>query len=596
MWLKCMLWGLILSSMGMSLAHDRPPNIVVMLADDAGWGDFSIHGNRTVRTPNIDALGQAGAVFERFYVCPLCAPTRAEFLTGRYHPRGGVTGVSLGRERLDLQETTLADSLRQAGYATGIFGKWHNGSQGGYHPLARGFQFFTGYTEGHWAEYFDPWLEHQGDVLRKSGYIVEICTDEALRFMERHVSQPFFCYLPFTTPHTPWSVPEDDWRRWRDRPILQSATMNELEDLDETRCALAMIEHQDRQVGRVLQKLRDLGLEEQTIVVYFSDNGPNTWRWNGNLRGRKGSTDEGGTRSICVLRWPGKIPAGRRVSTIAAAIDLLPTLLSLAGVTHVGQRPVDGQDLSPLLMGADVSWPERLLFSHNNGLVSVRGERFCLDAQGRLYDLVQDPGQTRPVNAEYPQIMAQLRSAVQIWRREVLGNERHPLPQPRQDLDPRPFPVGGQLFANTWLPARDARAVGNIQRSSPAPNSSYFVNWSDIDDHIVWQVEVKEAGTYRVTLYYTCSVADAGAELELCWHDRTLRGKVQQAYDPGVSWFQDTLPRPLAESPAKRFRALDLGTIDLTAGQGELRLRAVHIPGREVMHLRGMMLTRMTGI
>ncbi|HVW37112.1 MAG TPA: sulfatase-like hydrolase/transferase, partial [Pirellulales bacterium] len=325
------------------------PNVVVLLADDAGWGDYSHSGNRQVSTPNIDSIAAAGVSFERFYVCPLCAPTRAEFLTGRYYPRGGVRGVSTGQERLDLGEKTVANAFQAAGYATGAFGKWHNGSQWPYHPMARGFDEYFGYTAGHWGEYFDAPLEDNGRMIRSRGYIVDVCTDRALQFIEKNRDRPFFCYVPFTTPHSPWSVPEKDWLRFKDRPIMQRATDPAKEKIDETRCVLAMIENQDQNVGRLLAKLDELKLSENTIVVYFSDNGPNTMRWTGGMKGKKGQTDAGGVRSVCYIRWPGQLPAGSTVTPIAGAIDLLPTLTALAGVPRVGDKPLDGRDLSPLL-------------------------------------------------------------------------------------------------------------------------------------------------------------------------------------------------------------------------------------------------------
>ncbi len=160
-----------------------PPNIVIFLADDQGWGDLSATGNQNIRTPNIDSLARDGATFDRFFVCPVCAPTRAEFLTGRYHLRGGVRGVSTGQERLNLDEKTLADAFKAAGYATAAFGKWHNGSQWPYHPNARGFDEYYGFTSGHWGEYFEAPLEHNGQPVRGHGYVADDFTDHALAFI-----------------------------------------------------------------------------------------------------------------------------------------------------------------------------------------------------------------------------------------------------------------------------------------------------------------------------------------------------------------------------------------------------------------------------
>ncbi|MCB1089215.1 MAG: arylsulfatase, partial [Verrucomicrobiae bacterium] len=393
-------WSILTLSgiFGSLAASAAPPNVVILLADDAGWGDYGHSGNQQTVTPNIDSLAEAGVSLDRFYVCPVCSPTRAEFLTGRYHPRGGVRGVSTGQERLNLDEKTIADAFKAAGYATGAFGKWHNGSQWPYHPMARGFDEYFGYTSGHWGEYFDPPLEENGRMIKTKGYIVDILTDRAISFIEKHKDGPFFCYLPFTTPHSPWSAPPENWAHFRDKAITQTATEPDKEVADETRCALAMLENQDWNVGRVLAKLEELHLQENTIVVYFSDNGPNTFRWTGGMRGKKGTTDEGGVRSVCYLRWPGKLPAGRTVSEIAGAIDLLPTLASLAGVSRVGDKPLDGRNLTPLLTAEASSWEDRTIFSTWAGKVSARTQTHRLDYEGRLYDMVADPGQKTPVN------------------------------------------------------------------------------------------------------------------------------------------------------------------------------------------------------
>ena len=158
-------------------------------------------------------------MLDRFFVCPVCSPTRAEFLTGRYHARCGVRGVSTGQERLNLDERTIAETFHAAGYATGAFGKWHNGSQWPYHPNARGFQEYYGFTSGHWGEYFDPPLEHNGQPVRGNGYIADDLTDHALAFIEQNQARPFFCYLPCNTPHSPFCVPDEYWNRFKDRPL-----------------------------------------------------------------------------------------------------------------------------------------------------------------------------------------------------------------------------------------------------------------------------------------------------------------------------------------------------------------------------------------
>ena len=573
-------------------AADRP-NVLVLLADDAGWGDYSGNGNEMVRTPNIDSLAKDGVRLERFYVCPVCSPTRAEFLTGRYHPRGGVRGVSTGQERLDPKEKTIADAFKAAGYATGAFGKWHNGSQWPYHPLARGFDEYFGYTAGHWGEYFDPPLEHNGQMGREKGYIVDICTDKALEFIEKNKSKPFFCYVPFTTPHSPWSAPEKNWQRFKDMPLTQKATDPTKEVPDETRCALAMVENQDMNVGRILQKLKDLKLSENTIVLYFSDNGPNSFRWNGGMKGKKATTDEGGVRSIFYMRWPGKIPSGHRVREISGAIDLLPTLTSLAGISRVGNLPLDGRDLTPLLRKQASQWPDRMIFSTWAGKVSVRTQQYRLDDQGKLYDMVADPGQTTPINDKQSALATELTEAVKNWRSEMFSQDAGTKAKGKggNAVDPRPFTVGYKEFPITMLPARDGDPRGGVKRSGNAPNCSYFVNWTTKEDSMVWYLDVHTTGKYAVTIDYTCPIPDAGSLIELSFNESKLTGKVAPGWDPPLNTNQDTIPRGSGESQMKEFKTLKLGEVTLNKGLGHMTLKALEIPGKNVMDVRRITLT-----
>ncbi|QDU29972.1 Arylsulfatase [Anatilimnocola aggregata] len=592
-WSALLLLLLVATGEMSRAAENARPNVVIFLADDAGWGDYSRNGNKSVATPHIDSLAANGVTLDRFFVCPVCAPTRAEFLTGRYHPRTGVYGVSTGQERMNLDERTIADAFQAAGYATGAFGKWHNGSQWPYHPMARGFDEYYGYTSGHWGEYFDPPLEHNGQPVREKGYIVDICTTAAIKFIERNAKQPFFCYVPFTTPHSPWAVPEQNWQRFKEKPITQRGTQSKQENLDETRCALAMIQNQDENVGRVLSKLDELKLADNTIVLYFSDNGPNSWRWNGEMKGRKGSTDEGGVRSTCYWRWPAKLPKDRTISGISGAIDLLPTLCTLAGIERVGDKPLDGQDLSPYLMETKKVPAERMIFSTWGRNVSVRTNQYRLDNAGQLFDLVADPSQTKAVNDQQQGTVDRLAATVQAWRIEMGFDVTPGAPSgnKRKSVDPRPIPVGYREFPRTWLPARDGEPVGSVKRSSGAPNSSYFVNWKSKEDSLVWEIDVNTTGNYAVELRYTCPLAAAGSTIELTFLKQTLSGKVMPGWDPLLYTNQETLPRPPAESKMKEFRPLKLGTIHLERGRGPLTLQASDIPGSEVMDLLEVTLT-----
>jgi arylsulfatase A-like enzyme len=577
-----------------------PPNIVVLLADDQGWGDLSLNGNRNVTTPNIDSIGRSGAMFDRFYVCSVCAPTRAEFFTGRYHPRTGVRGVSTGLERMNVGETTIADSFKAAGYATGIFGKWHNGSQWPYHPNARGFDEFYGFTSGHWAEYFDALLEHNGKPVRGRGYIADDLTEHAMEFIARNRARPFFCYVPYNTPHSPFCVPDKHWNRYKDDPIAQRGPDGENERLDATRCVLAMTENLDFNVGRILRQLEELKLSDNTIVVYFSDNGPATSVWNGGMKGRKGSTDEGGLRVPLLIRWPGQIPAGTHVREIASVTDLLPTLTQLAGVKRVGAAPLDGRDISALLKGAATKWPDRKIFSHHNGQVSVRTQRHRLDSRGALFDLESDPGQETDIRSSQPAIAAALTNAVAGWRREVFGANQPVAVSTTKTAkgktrvaaivpDDRPYPVGYAEFPWTPLPARDGVPHGSVRRSATSPNSTFFTNWTSTGDRMTWDIEVNRTGNYQVEVHYTCAAADLGSIVEISFNGARATARVTEAWDPPFRDQNDRVPR--TQSQMKEFRPLSFGSVRLEKGCGLLTLQAPEIAGKQVMDVRLVALT-----
>ena len=556
----------------------KKPNVVIILADDQGWGDLSINGNTNLRTPHIDALARDGARFERFFVQPVCSPTRAEFLTGRWHPRGGVHGVSTGAERLDLDERTIAEAFGAAGYATGCFGKWHNGSQYPYHPNGRGFAEYYGFTSGHWGEYFNPPLEHNGKAVRGQGYITDDLTDRAIAFLRRNAAagKPSFCYLAYNTPHSPMQVPDRYWQRFEKAAL--KLTGDAKEDINHTRAALAMCENIDDNVGRLLAALREQKLEEDTIVLYFSDNGPNGPRWNGGMKGRKGSTDEGGVRSPLHVRWPAKVRPGTVVTPVAAAVDLYPTLIDLAGVARAGDKPFDGISLAPWLLGKDLPPPDRILFQHWAGRVSARDQRFRLDAAGQLFDLTTDPGQQRNIAADRPEVAKRLADAVARWKREVLAE----LPK----ADERPFPVGYAEFPRTVLPARDGVPHGGVRRSASAPNCSFFTQWTKPDDRMTWAIEVHTAGRYEAVLHYTCPKADVGSVVELALGPAKWSGPIAEAHDPPLRGKEhDRVPRG-AESYVKDFRPLSLGVAELPAGKATLTLRATKVAGSQVADVR----------
>jgi len=558
------------------------PNVVVILTDDQGWGDLSLNGNKNLSTPNVDSLAADGASFERFYVCPVCSPTRAELLTGRYHPRSGVFSTSAGGERMDLDETTIADVFKTAGYATAAFGKWHNGMQYPYHPNGRGFDEYYGFCSGHWGNYFEAMLERNGRIVRGNGFVIDDFTERAMEFIERHKDGPFFAYLPLNTPHSPMQVPDRWWDKFKDKELPMHNRDPERENLPHVRAALAMCENIDWNVGRLLKKLDELEIAENTIVVYFCDNGPNGWRWNGGMKGRKGSTDEGGVRSPLLIRWPGKIEAGKKIPQISAAIDLLPTLAELAGIEVTSEKRLDGVSVKSLLLDTREDRPERMIFSHWRGRVSVRTQQYRLDQQGKLYDMEADPGQYKDVSKQEPAVAARLREAAATFKQQALAEYAK---------QPRPFPIGHADYKYTQIPARDGKAHGNIKRSNRFPNCSFFTNWTSLDDKITWDAEVLAAGTYRVEVYYTCPKVDVGSTIELSINGSRLRGRITAAHDPPLRGAEhDRVAR--GESYVKDFKPLKLGTIELKKGRGELTLRATEMPGSQVMDFRLIMFTK----
>ena len=557
-----------------------PPNIVLFLADDQGWGDLGIHGNTNLRTPRMDSLAKEGAALENFFVCPVCSPTRAELLTGRYHARCGVRDVSLGGERLNLDEKTMGDIFRAAGYRTGLFGKWHNGTQWPYHPLARGFEEFYGYTSGHWGTYFDAPMDHNGKTVQGKGYMTDDLTTHAIDFITEKAKSksPFFCMVAFNTPHSPMQVPDAYWNRFEKKELIQKGS--KLEDPRFTRAALAMVENIDDNVGRVLDTLKTLKVESNTIVVYLSDNGPNGDRFNGPWKGRKGGLDEGGIRSPCFVRFPAKIPPGKRIPQIVGAIDILPTLAQLSDIPHNPQKPIDGVSISPLLSGDNPAWPQRILYTHWAGKTTARTDTYRLDPAQNLYDVPLDPGQKRDISLQNPATHQELIEALDSWKKQV------GIPMTKDD---RPFPVGYREMPNTTLPARDGRPKGGVVRSAPAPNDSFFANWSRKTDAITWDVEIATAGQYEATLFMTQKKGDAGARVELSLGDQKCETVLNRPHDPPLRGMEnDRSPRRAGESYVKDFVAVPLGRLSLEKCRGLLQLRALEIPGTGVADVKAL--------
>ncbi len=556
---------------------DLKPNVILIMTDDQGWGDLSLNGNKNLNTPNIDKLAEEGVSFENFYVQPVCSPTRAEMLTGRYHTRLGVYDTSAGGERFDLEETTLAEVLKDAGYHTAAYGKWHSGMQPPYHPNARGFDDYYGFASGHWGTYFDPMLEHNGFLVQGKGFLVDDLTNHGLNFIDQHKNEPFFIYLPYNTPHSPMQVPDQYWDRIKHKDLEQKYHGSQQEDSMFTKAALAMVENIDFNVGRISKKLKELEIEENTIIIFMSDNGPNGWRYNGRMRGKKGSTDEGGVRSPFFIKWKNTLTAGTSVNEIAGAIDILPTLAELTNSPLATKKPLDGASLKPLLFDANEKWNPRLIFNHWNERTAVRSQKYRLDEQNRLYDIELDRGQTADIASQFPEITASLINAKKTWLDEMKSLD--------EKKDDRPFTLGHPQFEFTQIPARDGIPYGNIERSNRWPNDSFFMNWTSLTDSISWDVEVLENGKYEVSLLYTLAEGDEGVAVQLNHGQSKLITRITEAHDPPLMG-KDNDRVLRGESYVKDFKTKKLGTMSLRKGRRPLVLKAMRIPGKEAMNVR----------
>lgn len=401
-------------------AQTRPPNIIVIYVDDLGYGDLGCYGSN-IRTPNLDRMAAEGARFTHFYSAnPLCSPSRAALLTGRYPTRTGVTRVLLPEDEIGLpaSETTLAQVLKSSGYKTMCIGKWHLGSVPEFLPTNRGFDEYFGIP---YSNDMNPRvLLHNTEVVEREATLETLTpryTEQALRFIERSRDGPFFLYLPHTYPHIPLAA----------SPKFRHHSAEGLYG--------DVVEELDWSVGEVLSALKKQGLDENTLVMFSSDNGPWYQGSAGLLRGRKGSTYEGGVREPFIARYPGRIPPGIVCENVASTIDVVPTVVKLTGAP-APRNPLDGIDIWPLLSGqAKTLEREAFLYFDNVNVQCARRGRYKLHisryntfafspapANGRvnlplkkpeLYDVVNDPEESYDVAPEHPDIVADLQARIE---------------------------------------------------------------------------------------------------------------------------------------------------------------------------------------
>lgn len=559
------------------------PNVLLIVTDDQGWGDIQSHGNPVLRTPNLDRLAASGARFDRFFVCPVCAPTRASLLTGRYHPRTGAVWVTRGLETMRSSERTLAELLHEAGYTTGGFGKWHNGAHYPNHPLGQGFDTFLGFCGGHWNTYFDARLERDGRPEPTHGFITDVLTDAALAFIRENRDRPFFCYVPYNVPHAPFQVPDEPFERFRAL------------GLDPTLASVyGMVEHMDANVGRLLATVDDLGLSDRTIILFLTDNGPNTDRFNGGMRGRKGSVHEGGTRVPLFVRWPSRVAPGTTVSRIAAHIDVLPTLLEACSVPVPADLRLDGRSLVPLLTEVESPrWPERELFFHQfrndrsplsptPGAVRTDQFRWVHDGKApQLFDMRTDPGQERDLAAARPEVAATLSRAYDAWFRDVFaGYSGRP-----------PIPVGFAEVPVVELPAPEAYLQGQLRYAGGAGwANDWITGWTDPAGTIAWELDVHEAGRFDVSLLYGCPVSSVGSRLAVIAGERRIVAEITRPFDPAPAPGPDRVRR--TEVDERPWDVLRVGPLELPAGRVRLRVEALEKPGPALIDLKALRLSR----
>lgn len=415
------------------------PNIVLVMADDIGYGDFSCLGNPIIQTPNVDAFAKQAVRFTDFHVSPTCAPTRAALLTGRHEFKSGVTHTILERERLSLKATTLAQILKSKGYATGVFGKWHLGDEDAYQPGQRGFdevfihgaggigQTYAGSGgDAPGNSYFNPAILHNGTFEKTTGYCTDVFFRQALTWIdqERKGDEPFFAYITPNAAHSPLDCPEAYAKRHAGQVPENVAKF------------YGMIENIDDNFGTLVAKLKDWGIENDTLVIFMTDNGgtAGTRTYNAGMRGTKGTPYQGGTRVPSFWRWPSGFKRDVEVGALTAHLDILPTLAEIVSSPLSGplRSQVEGRSFLPLLKDSQAEWPDRTLITHvgrwNRGQVeqakhvnsSIRNGRFTLVNDTELYDLKADPGETKNIIAEHPEVVASLRAAYDVWWQEVL--------------------------------------------------------------------------------------------------------------------------------------------------------------------------------
>jgi arylsulfatase A-like enzyme len=419
------------------------PNIILVMPDDLGYGDYACLGNPITHTPSVDAFKKESLLFTQFHVSPTCSPCRSALMSGRHEFKNGVTHTILERERMNLKTFTLPQMLKTVGYTSGIFGKWHLGDEEAYRPENRGFDEVYIHGGGGIGQTFpgscgdapgntniDPALWHNGKWEKTTGYCTDLFFAQAIKWMDakRDAKQPFFAYIPLNAAHGPWVLPTEYYQQYLGKPGVS-------EDVAKF---FGMLENIDTNFGVLLAKLKEWGVEDNTLVIYLgTDNGGFAEAckiFNAGMKGSKVTPYQGGTRAPCFFRWPaGGIPAGAECAALSAHLDLFPTLAEITGATLTAEvKPqVEGRSLLTVLKNPKAEWADRTLVHHVGRWATgkaaeskytkcaVQNSRFTLVNNAELYDLKADPGETKNVIAEHPEVVAVLRATYDQWWTDV---------------------------------------------------------------------------------------------------------------------------------------------------------------------------------
>ena len=434
----------VLLTMAATAYANGKANFIVIMTDDMGYSDLSCYGNDRYKTPHIDKLAAGGMKFTDFHSNgAVCSPTRAALMTGRYQRRAGIPGVVFAAENrpehlhgLQVIENTLAESMKEAGYVTAMYGKWHLGYFPKYNPVRHGFDQFRGYVSGNvdffshvdQAGNFDWWI---GDKKQQEeGYTTYLITKHALSFIETNKDKPFCLYLPHEAPHYPYQGPNDKAER---KAGSKFNTIGARKDKDVA--YKEMVQAVDKGVGQIMELLRKHDLEKNTLVLFFSDNGATKLGNNGPLRGTKGQVWEGGHRVPCIAHWPGKVASGSRTDQLALTMDIMPTLIELAESNAPTDRPLDGISLAPVLLDGKSIGKRKAFWEHGNGYAMRDGEwKLVVGARGfkgkGLFDLSKDPGEKENLAKQEPQRLKAMSAALEAWKKDVAKGAT---PQPTKE-------------------------------------------------------------------------------------------------------------------------------------------------------------------